>query len=131
MVVIAPVRPSRIRKKPAPNGETIIGSTTDSENSIATAASTAFPPEARISAPTAAASGWLATAIAVDAVTGRRRAGRRLDSGSTREQRPLTRRSYGRQPAAGGGRARARAGRSGARARRGPGTARRGGSVRR
>jgi hypothetical protein len=42
---------------PAPKTPTIIGSTTVSANSDATAASTALPPPASISAPAAEASG--------------------------------------------------------------------------
>src|SRR5438876_3563647 len=56
---------------PAPNTPTIIGSTTLSANNAATAASTAFPPPASISAPAADASGWLVTTIPRAAVTGR------------------------------------------------------------
>ena len=44
---------------PAPNMPTIIGSTTVSANAVATAASTALPPIASISAPAADAMGWL------------------------------------------------------------------------
>ena len=47
--------------KPPPKMPTIIGSTTVSVNSVATAASTALPPAASISAPAAEASGWLLT----------------------------------------------------------------------
>jgi hypothetical protein len=57
IVIVSPVRPSRITKKPAPNGETIIGSTTERAKRVATAASTALPPSARISAPATDASG--------------------------------------------------------------------------
>ena len=49
----------------------IIGSTTVRANSDATAASTALPPAASISAPAADASGWLVTTIPRAAFTGR------------------------------------------------------------
>ena len=56
--------------KPPPSGPTIIGSTTDSANSAAIAASTALPPAASISAPAAEASGWLVTTMPREARAG-------------------------------------------------------------
>src|SRR6185503_11690555 len=50
---------------------TIIGSTTVSANSAATAASTALPPAASISVPAAEASGWLVTTMPRAALAGR------------------------------------------------------------
>jgi hypothetical protein len=60
-----------MRKKPAPKGETIIGSTTDRANSVATAASTAFPPELSTSMPAAEASGWFEATTPPEAMTSR------------------------------------------------------------
>ena len=71
MKTTSPLRPSRIRKKPAPKGETIIGSTTDRANSVATAASTALPPALSTSIPAAEASGWLDATTAPEAITSR------------------------------------------------------------
>jgi hypothetical protein len=48
---------------PPPITPTIIGSTTVSASRLATAASIALPPRAKISAPAAEASGWLVTTI--------------------------------------------------------------------
>ena len=56
---------------PPPSTPTIIGSTTVRANRAATAASTALPPPRSISAPAAAASGWLVTTIARDPTAGR------------------------------------------------------------
>src|SRR5947207_1341938 len=56
---------------PAPKMPTITGSTTVSAKSDETAASTALPPAASISAPAADASGWLVTTIPRAALTGR------------------------------------------------------------
>ena len=48
---------------PPPKMPTIMGSTTVSVKSAATAPSTALPPAASISAPAAEASGWLVTTM--------------------------------------------------------------------
>jgi len=72
MKTTSPLRPSRIRRKPAPNGETIIGSTTDRANSVATAASSALP-HLRLSTsmPAAEASGWFDATTPLEAITSR------------------------------------------------------------
>ena len=62
---------SRIWAMPPPSTPTIIGSTTVSANSDATAASMALPPASSISEPAADASGWLVTTIPRDPVAGR------------------------------------------------------------
>ena len=53
----------RMWKMPPPEKPTIIGSTTVSVNSVATAASTALPPAASISAPAIAPSGLFAVTM--------------------------------------------------------------------
>src|SRR5204863_9309220 len=53
----------RICETPPPRMPTIIGSTTVSANSAATAPSIALPPPSRTSAAAADASGWLVTAM--------------------------------------------------------------------
>ena len=60
----------RICATPPPSTPTIIGSTTVSANSAATAASIALPPASSISAPAAEASGWLVTTIPFEPVAG-------------------------------------------------------------
>src|SRR5215472_3122045 len=99
MVVTAPVRPSRITKNPAPKGDTIIGSTTERENSMATAASTALPPAASTCAPVAVAIGWFETTIAFDATTGPLSSFIQPPSGHERPTRPRSGRA--RRPGAG------------------------------
>src|SRR5215469_16696434 len=99
MVVTAPVRPSRITKNPAPKGDTIIGSTTERENSMATAASTALPPAASTCAPVAVAMGWFETTIAFDATTGPLCSFIEPPSGHERPTRPRSGRA--RRPGAG------------------------------
>src|SRR5262245_54999466 len=64
-----PPSASRIRMKPAPKIETIIGSTTVRAKAVATAASKALPPRANISSPASEASGWFAATTASLAIT--------------------------------------------------------------
>ena len=61
---VFPIAPdgAMIMKPPPPRPEAN-GSTTPSASETATAASTAFPPSARISRPASAASGWAATTM--------------------------------------------------------------------
>ncbi len=56
---------------PPPEKPTIIGSTTLSANRVATAASTALPPAASISAPAMAPSGLFAVTMPLEPVAGR------------------------------------------------------------
>jgi hypothetical protein len=67
MVVTSLEAASYETKKPAPKIPTIIGSTTVKAKAVATAASTALPPLANISAPAREAMGWFAEIIPPEA----------------------------------------------------------------